>query len=82
MPVWIENSQYREYEYVKSESGYETIAASAMQELRDMTDDILLNCEIASKKITTELTEDEYRIKCEMMCITDIAKVSKFTVNE
>ena len=82
LPVWIENSQYREYEYVKSESGYETIAASAMQELRDMTDDILLNCEIASKKITTELTEDEYRIKCEMMCITDIAKVSKFTVNE
>ena len=81
LPVWISNETFREYEYVRTNSGYREAFASAMRELRDTTDELLADAEMITKKLSYELSDDAYTVRCELTCIKDIADISEFTVD-
>ncbi len=81
LPVWSVGECFREYEYVRTTSDYREVFSSAMRELREVTDELLGDSEMVSKKLTYELADDAYTVTCEMTCITDIAEISEFTVD-
>ena len=82
LPVWSETSIYKEYEYEKIQNEYEKTVSLAMSELRDRLDETLEDAELVSNKVTTEITEDSFVIRYDMVCLTDIAEVCEFTVED
>ena len=82
LPVYINTTVYREYEY-ESEMITEIKAAEkARSELKEITDGLLEDSEILSQKISDEITENEYILHFDAVCLKDIAKVKEFEVEE
>ena len=55
--------------------------AYAAEELKVRLDDILADSELISNKVSYEVTEKEFIIRYDMLCLTDIGRVSEFTVD-
>ncbi len=80
LPVWITDTTYREYEYSSEKHSRAQIVSRAMTALRESLDDVLLDAELISNKVSYEITDDAFVIKYDMLCLADISKVSEFTV--
>ena len=81
LPVWIEETEYREYHYSEKMLMKDEAVSAALAELRDRLDGILENAEIISSSFAYEISEDRFIIKCDLTCITDIAEVVEFTAD-
>lgn len=82
LPIWIEETEYKEYYYADKTLTKEAAVSLARSELRDKLDEILADAELTSSNFTYAISDKRFIIKCELTCITDIAKVVEFTVDE
>ena len=81
LPVWTRDVTYKEYEYVPEIASSAETVAYAAEELKVRLDDILADSELISNKVSYEVTEKEFIIRYDMLCLTDIGRVSEFTVD-
>ncbi len=82
LPIWFEETEYREYYYDDKTLSREAAVSLARAELRERLDEILADAELASSSFSYEVSAEQFIIKCELTCITDIAKVIEFTADE
>lgn len=82
IPMWIEKTTFREYTYVDVEYGEDELVSEALISLRHQLEEVMVDSELVSSKFTHTLTADSYKIKCELLCITDIASIAEFTVKK
>ncbi len=81
LPVWIDETEYREYYYVEKTLTKDAAVSAALAELRDRLDSILEEAEITSISFAYEISENRFIIKCDLTCIADISEIVEFTVN-
>lgn len=81
LPVWIEKTTYREYENVPLTLDSGEAMDAAFSELRDRMDEELSNCELVSKRIVTVPEDDGFVIRCDMVCLSNIAEVREFSAD-
>ena len=82
LPIWLETTVYKEYTYTSKLSSQEDAISSAMAELRHELDTVLETSELITNSISTEISDDFFAIKYEMICLTNIAEVCEFSVHE
>lgn len=82
LPIFVSETTYREYEYVSETLSPKRAEAMARLQLREELDALLEECELVSNKVCFDVTEDSFRVCYDMLCTTNIARVSEFTVGE
>ena len=82
LPVWMNETIYKEYGYIGGALSEEEAVATGMTELRDRMDEIMESSELISNKMTSEMTDSTYRIRCDMICAADIAQIKEFKVSD
>ncbi len=80
MPVWINKTRFDEYTYVTSSRSPDEAVSLAFSELRESMDEALADCELIRAKYTTDITDYAFVVRVDMVCLTNIATVSEFTV--
>ncbi len=80
LPLWVEETVYREYTYETTALPVDEAVAEGMAELRRLTDEALEGGALSERSVTTTLTDDAYRIDCVLYIVRDIAKTEEFTV--
>ncbi len=80
LPLWVEETIYREYTYETVEITPEEAAAEGLRELRYLTDEAVEGGELAEKTVTTSMADGVYRIDCLLYVVRDIAETEEFTV--
>lgn len=82
LPIYVSDTLCREYEYVAETVSPEKAEALARAQLKEGLDELLESCELVSNKVSFGVNDDSFRIRYDMLCMKDIAKVSEFTVSE
>ena len=82
LPIWIEETVYREYAYETHEVSADRAAADAFAELRRLTDEAVGNGELLQRTISASLADGKYRIRCLLYIERDIGTTKEFTVTE
>lgn len=81
VPIWIEKSVYKEYEYVSEEVSSDKAAEIAMTSLNQKIREETADGELEKKEIRTSFENGEYIIDCLLYLRRDIGYVSEFTVS-
>ncbi len=79
LPLWVEETIYREYVYETKEISPEAAVAEGMTELRRLTDEAVEGGELSEKTVTSDFADGVYRIRCLLYVIRDIAKTVEFS---
>lgn len=82
LPVWIENTVYRETKSTKEIISAEDAAAQAIRELSEKIRAEAMNGELVGKEVSARFEDGVYRIGCLLTLRRDIGEVLEFTVNE
>ena len=82
LPVWLNETEYREYEDLEKEISAEESLSEAKKKLRKMVDEALLDAELISKTVTVIPDDDGLFLRCDMVCRTDIGEKVEFQVYE
>ena len=82
LPFWVEKTEYREYTEHETELTPEQAMVAAKKKLREMSDEVLDDAELISKKIIVLPEKDGITLRCDMVCRTDIGKTVEFTVSD
>lgn len=78
LPVWLEESRYREYETVTKDIPVEEAADEAMASLTEQIWTATQNAELLSKSVTTDFTDGVYTIDCLLYLCRDIGRTEEF----
>ncbi len=81
LPVWLEETEYREYYYEDKTLSKDEAVSAALAELREKLDEILMDAELTASNFTYEISDVGFIIKCDLTCVTDIAKATEFTAD-
>ncbi len=78
LPVWLEESRYREYETVTRDIPVEEAADEAMASLTEQIRAATQNAELLSKSVTADFTDGIYTIDCLLYLRRDIGRTEEF----
>lgn len=81
LPIWVEKTVYREYEYEVREISTERAVAEGLSELRRQIEEASEDGEILEKDLTASFENGKYTIACLLYCLRDIAKTVEFSVD-
>ncbi len=82
LPLWLEETVFREYRYERREISPEEAAAEAFAELRRLTDEAVENGELLQRTVSSSLEDGKYIIRCLLYIERDIGETKEFTVTE
>jgi len=82
LPLWMEETVFREYRYEMREISPEQAAAEAFAELRYLTDEAVGNGELLRRTVSSSLEDGKYIIRCLLYVERDIGETKEFSVTE
>jgi len=82
LPVWIEETVYRETVRVKETVSADDAAAQALAELSGKIRDETAEAELTAKEIRTSFENGVYRIDCLLTVRRDIGRTAVFTAED
>ncbi len=74
LPIGIISESERQYKTVSATHSYEEASEIAFFELRSLIEKELPDAELLEKTIKTEMTDEEFIISCQIICLENIAK--------
>ncbi len=74
LPIGIISESIREYKTVKKSRSYEEASSLAFFELQAIIEAELCEAELLRKTVKTEITDNEFIILCDIICLENIAK--------
>ncbi|MBR6603549.1 MAG: sporulation protein YqfD, partial [Clostridia bacterium] len=74
LPIGIISESIREYKTVKKSRSYEEASSLAFFELQAIIEAELSEAELLQKTVKTEITDNEFIILCDIICLENIAK--------
>ena len=81
LPVYVTETTYREYVYEDVVLSDDEMHRRAKMLYLERLNELSCDCEVLSREVKTEKTEDEVIISCTLDVICSIAKEEKITVN-
>lgn len=82
LPIWIEETVYREYDTVRETISADDAAAEAMAELSEKIAQESEDGELVGKEVTAGFEDGVYKISCLLTMRRDIGKTVEFTADE
>lgn len=76
LPITVLREEYLGYETELAELDRDSAVSEALVLLRRRRDEILASAELISEELTSYFDGDVYVIECDMVCLTDIAKLA------
>ncbi len=82
LPVYISRETQREYEYVSRRFTAKQSESFAKAELHRLFEELLERCDVISNRVSFDVTDSSLRVRCDLVCLTDIARSREFTVGK